>query len=374
MSKGSIRTLCIPPTPFCTFLLILSLLQITILFPLISHGFIQSIKNKKTLPQLYKIIYWITSFFLLIAGITFPIHQMFNFTYSAYCDNFDRIEITVSITLISYMISLVCISGLYLVRIILTFKHSLIYSISKTISSSLIFGIFIQSILVTLTIYYDIKVWWSFKNDPENVATIYTTLGYIYLAFGIANIMYNVILLYLFLRNIHKLSHTVTKKNDMHSLIQTSLVYSLCLFLTISSTLVASFLGWIRSNLVVDTNELYMLHLTLIAYDILFNVLSINLQFEYYKKSLFNKCICCKLSFNYLIKKLIKDIDDVINDDKDHEDYTESVQLKKSKNITESETTTNATTESSFPQLTVNTVPKLNKSITMMSRSESYVL
>eukprot|EP01083_Nonionella_stella_P241256 842581_1 len=67
MSKGSIRTLCIPPTPFCTFLLILSLLQITIPFQLIYHGFIQSIKNKKTLPQLYKIIYWITSFFLLIS-------------------------------------------------------------------------------------------------------------------------------------------------------------------------------------------------------------------------------------------------------------------------------------------------------------------
>eukprot|EP01083_Nonionella_stella_P235534 828118_1 len=112
MSKGNTVTICKEITVFSICMVSLCWVSMFILLPLLWIGirYSRQLKNRKI-----RILYRFTCAQLFIAGTMFPIHFLFQFPFSGYCDNFTRIAFTASISLIAYYLSLICIYGLYLI-------------------------------------------------------------------------------------------------------------------------------------------------------------------------------------------------------------------------------------------------------------------
>eukprot|EP01083_Nonionella_stella_P028021 77150_1 len=292
-------TVCKSLTPLSVFLAFISLFLILPLVPLVLHGLLKSIKLK--MHKLLFIMYWMTCFVLLIAGISYPVHQILNFTYFGSCDDFNRIPITVTVALGSYLISLVFICTLYFFRLFLTFKDSE-FVLSKSVLVLMIAGILIHFMLAVFTIYFDVQLWWALKNKahaPEHFAKLMFITFYGLIAFIAMNCIYNIVLLSIFLRWICSLNNAVKSQNNILNIIKPSVVYTLCLVLSFSSTVPVFVMLFIRLS-VSDSNELYMLHLTFIAVNIFANSLSIQLQFVHFQHSCYRYCKCCRCGSGFV--------------------------------------------------------------------------
>eukprot|EP01084_Bolivina_argentea_P016612 31064_1 len=149
------RTLCIAPTSYCIFIWILSVISTIFLIPLLLYTFLLTLKLK---VLKLKIVYLVTILFLLIA-----------------------------------------ICSLYLARFYFSFKNTQ-YAMSKTTLLFFIFGLLVQFILSFLVVQYAIKVWWALINNPSTYLSIQQTMSHIYLSFTILNILYIILLLFLYLR------------------------------------------------------------------------------------------------------------------------------------------------------------------------------
>eukprot|EP01084_Bolivina_argentea_P086534 156423_1 len=298
MSK---RTLCIPPTPFGLFLLIISMITALLLLNLLGYSIV--VVSKLKLPKMFSIVYWLTIFVLFIAGISMPINVMFNFEFSGYCNDLNRVLATAPLAIGSYLISLSCVCCLYLVRFIETFKHSPHFTLSLPIYILFIFGILIQFILAVLTVNYIRIFWLTLANNPGQHRKIQKPISYLLLSFTMVNIVYNIGLLYLFLKTVFILKKNINRQNEINLLIKPCVIYTLCLILSFVSTLTSTMYGVIRTNFIVeDTNELHLMRLTLITLDVFINTVSVNLQFKDAQKrcNKYCKCKCCSYVSNVL--------------------------------------------------------------------------
>eukprot|EP01083_Nonionella_stella_P212282 766800_1 len=283
-NKGSSTvTLCKPVTPFTMFLLTCSFAGMILFVPLLFYGCYRSVKIKS---KSLKIMLRITFSMLLIAGIVYPVHQFLGFDWSGqrYCTDFNRIPITFTVAFSSYMISLTCISCVYFIRLSLSFQNSN-YALPKFISYTLSFCLCPQFILVFLTVYFNLKAWYTKDVNLGNIA------GWSWLLFAILNLSFNLMLLILFLFKLSRMRRTmnVDSIDAVNVIIKPATIYILCLFLAFISTVISYTFGWIRQNMIVDTNELFLVSSTLMCWDIFINLFSVILQFD--NSKLFN--ICC---------------------------------------------------------------------------------
>eukprot|EP01083_Nonionella_stella_P053953 142566_1 len=290
-SKGNERTLCISASPLILGIWISAFIPLLLSIPVHYFGFQQSLKLKPTMLQ---IVYWITSVSLCIAGISFPMNQTFDLTFSGYCDDFTRIVITNSMVAGFYTFSLVCINCLYLLRMHLSFKNSS-YALSTCTISILIFGLIVECFLVIACVYCNYLTWWAVAMNQRKNLLVYTYIFWLFWSsFAAYTMTYNVILLLLFWYKLHQMSKYAV--SIARNIVEPAVVYSLCLCITFVTTLTSYGLGWCRGNVMVDNNDIYMVHLTVIGCDIFFNTLCINLQFNA-AQSIFNKlCGKCKQS------------------------------------------------------------------------------
>eukprot|EP01084_Bolivina_argentea_P072847 132245_1 len=296
------RTVCIEIDIFGILLLVISVIPILFSFIISFCGFIESLKlTNATLRYLY----WTSSITLLIAAISFPIHQMYS--WEPYCLQIRGIIITGNIALGSYMISLICICCLYLYRINTSFKNSL-YSISNCIFCLFLFGLLLQFILVILALYFNESAWSEGSKNINSKEYIFALNGLFLslLIFGILNILYNILLLIVYLSKIYQITTNMnTQKNAQNiveSVIKPSTVYMLCLCMAFCTTTITFIIGWIRTHPSLDINEMYLCHMVLFAWDIFINLLSINLQFPV-AKYIFNKC--CKHCQRWLVRLFV---------------------------------------------------------------------
>eukprot|EP01084_Bolivina_argentea_P039479 72956_1 len=287
MSK---RTLCLPNTQLGIILLSISLLATLCLLSLIGCGFLNTIKNK-SLPMLFKILYWITCELLLIAAMLWSIAFLFNFKFSGHCQHFNQIKLLLTVASCSYILSLICISALYLTRLYFSFKESL-YSISKFILMPLLCGLLMQLILFCIYHYTYNQFLIAFKTQSGNLEKQKRLFNLVFQLFFVINISYNVIILGIFSMKVYQLRQQTpdlgSRKKD---LIHYVTMYILCLCLAIFSTLIQSLFVWVRSDVKIDSNELYMFHVVCILWDLFINLFSINLQFTYSKLP-----ICCAVT------------------------------------------------------------------------------
>eukprot|EP01084_Bolivina_argentea_P211054 359081_1 len=115
--------------------------------------------------------------------------------------------------------------------------------------------------------------------------------GWSWLLFAILNLSFNLMLLILFLFKLSRMRRTmnVDSIDAVNVIIKPATIYILCLFLAFISTVISYTFGWIRQNMIVDTNELFLVSSTLMCWDIFINLFSVILQFD--NSKLFN--ICC---------------------------------------------------------------------------------
>eukprot|EP01084_Bolivina_argentea_P062708 114675_1 len=259
-NKGSTVTLCKPLTPLTTFMLICSFCGMASLLPLLVYGLYQS---RTITSKSLKIMLWITFMMELIAGIVFPVHQILGFEFSGHCADFNRIPITVTIAIISYMASLLCISIIYYIRLILSFKDTN-QALSKSVSCLLLFGYVIQFTLLCLTASYNLIAWY----NPKQRDIRSHIASWSWLLFSISNLLLNLILLILFMSKMNTIRKTMGYNSTMNAInivIRPVTVYILCLSLAFISTAVSYIFGFIRSNLVIDTNELFLTSWTMMG-------------------------------------------------------------------------------------------------------------
>ena len=341
--------------------------QILFLILLISYGFWWSLKSKS---KLLKIVHWFTSVMLLIAGITFPIHQLLGMGFSKLCDDVARIRTTVLLSTTSYMMSLIGIGCLYALRLILSFKNSK-YALSTCTITAFLFCIFIQFVSAVITIYWTFKLW----TDIDTLDHYIRDQHYLQIAaslFAVINIIYIIVLLCLFLRKIFQIAKTVKQETEYvtNHLIKPSIVCTLCLTMTVVAMLIIFIFNGLRGQLIPETEQVYMIHVTLISLDVFINALSVNLQFESDAgQKIFDRCCkCCK---SYLLTMVINKIKG-----KQQQQQSNHIQLASNTNAvtltnihpsptetTETEIKTNNTTETTA---NIHPLPKLNASITSL--------
>eukprot|EP01083_Nonionella_stella_P025213 69443_1 len=297
---ASPRTLCIPPLPVFLVLVGISILQIPCLILISCHGFFGSLRVQ--LPTMFKILYWFTSLVMLMAGITYPLQQIAESTLFESCDNLRRMSIMACIPFTCYMLSLICISLLYLLRYTITFREESHAIKFKFIVAFFIFGIVCQCVLCVILTYLNSEVWYLWSHGHAYVELHHTTLKF-YLSFTVINTTFNIFLLILFMWKVYSIGKNVNfkfnKQNDediatLISLIDPVVIWSLCLFTAVFSSILTACMGYARQYTTHgDTNILYVTHMTLFSVDVFINYLSVNLQFNHFRK-LFNAlCGCC---------------------------------------------------------------------------------
>eukprot|EP01084_Bolivina_argentea_P110939 198029_1 len=335
------RTLCIPVTPFGLIQWIFTVIPVVILLPVTLYGLRQSLKLKQ---PLFRYIYWITSVLLLIASITWSIHAFFDFDVSGYCDDWIRMMITNVLALTAYKFSLISICCLYTVRMYLSFKTTK-YSISTLIFIVFALLILIQFVMVILTQYFNILSKDAFKdNDTEQAFKWAHLLFLTFNIFGGVNMVYNIILLIIFLRQIYKMISCLKEKDDnkkigyIRDIVKPVAYYTICLFMVLISTTIVFVFSFFRGNVIVDTNSIYQINLAVVSWDILINALSINLQFDASKNIL---DLCCKCCNNYMVKVFIQQNNIIIAD----QDYAYPIAMNPSGNIIRVNTDTKERTE-----------------------------
>eukprot|EP01084_Bolivina_argentea_P103671 185658_1 len=369
----TMRHLCISTSPFNIFISTISLSTILINLSFIIIGIKWSLKAKS---KLFKSIHWFTSIMLLIAGIMFPIHQLLDMQFSKYCDNPYRIELTVPMSTIPYMLSLIGICCLYLVRLILSFKNTK-YAISKYVTILLIFFLLIQFILISITTYFAICCWSDLTNIDTHAHQYILHRHYMEISsvlFAILNTTYLIVLLCLFLKKILDMSKCIKEVEFVtDNLIKPCIMYLICVSVSIIALFIVFIFNIIRNVAIEDTNEFYMLHLTLITVDILVNTLSVNIQFESAKYVFDIFCKCCNLYILTLVVKKRKIQQKKIEIcSKSSALQTQQPQLNIHNDVdstTDITTNTTDTTESTSDNAIKR--PELHKSVTTLHESET---
>eukprot|EP01084_Bolivina_argentea_P263719 446455_1 len=321
MSKSSKRTLCIKHNLFGSTTFAFILLPAVLIIPVLLCGFRASLKlTSKSL----KTMYWITSFFLLLAAIIRPFLYYFNYFE---CSNINDKAISAELSVAAYNMSLICICILYTIRIHLSF-HSSQYSLFKCTLAILTFTILCQIFLAFFTSYFNHFAWMSRINTSLDDALYYAKLSLItLLIFRAINAIYNISLFILFINKIYQIIQNLKQQT-----VQSTIVYALCLLMALVSTLSVNIFGIFRMKVIVDSNELYLSHQTSIEWDIFINALSIYFQFDSVNIYLLNKFMCCKCCQ----KNVMNEIDHVQNT---------CIQIEtNSKDRTTAYTTTNYTT------------------------------
>ena len=163
------------------------------------------------------------------------------------------------------MLSLICISSLYLLRFILSFKESP-FPISKYIYIPFQFGLFLQLILAVIIVYLALELWSVYTNDTSTfmeLQGLQQLLATIWMIFGTFNI-----------------------------------IMALC------ATFVAFIFNFCRlyfENDTIDTNEVFLIYLTMGSFDIFCNSLSVDLQFKHSNNIYGKLCGCC----HYLVSRIM---------------------------------------------------------------------
>eukprot|EP01084_Bolivina_argentea_P166280 288720_1 len=308
---GSERSPCLVNDPYTIILLLISLTEIVFLIPLLIYGFIGSLKTN--LPSSFKFTYWFTCFIVFMAGITFPMQQLFDHDFSGYCLNFPRILIMAVIPFAFYQLCLILITVLYFIRLT-SLNISLLFTLLLT------FGIFCQFALFIAMTYLNYSVWYRFIHAIP-FAHLWDQTFDTYLAFNIINLIENILLLILFVRKVLELGKSIKmeesdeKRNILTvvNLTDPIVIYILTLSVAMISSLTQTLFGYTRSNLYADTDLSYSMHLTLFSLDVFMNYLSLILQFTY-TRPLFNKCCgCCyNKCINWIVHKssVVNDIED----------------------------------------------------------------
>eukprot|EP01084_Bolivina_argentea_P268039 455162_1 len=345
-SQDSTRTMCIPITSVGYVTSVLSIIPTLLVIIVLIYG----LQHSKTLNQpLLKYIYWITTFLLFIAAIIWPLHLFFDLTISGYCNNWIRVATTSRIANVSWMLSLISICCLYTIRLHLSFRLSKL-TLSNTTLICLAIMIFIQIILSIFVAYFGHSFWIAFaKLDKHNMDQNLSLFMIFYNTFGGFCMLYNIILLIIFLKKISQISGSLDgneREQAIETLVEPAVNYTLCLFIAFISTLIVFSFGIMRGNVFSDSNIIYQAHVCYISWDIFINALSITMQFDAAKPMFDKYCKYCK---NYLVKKFPQNII-IVNDLQDKS-------LIPLNSIPESERT-QATAISSSP---VVGVPKLNR-------------
>eukprot|EP01084_Bolivina_argentea_P071760 130377_1 len=281
------RTPCICSTPLHITLFSLSCLMSILLFPLLFHGFISQIKTK-TLPTPFKVLYLLTCFSLLFSGVLSAVHQGLDFKSMRICDGIDgqiRQIITSGISFSSSLLSIIFMYGLYCHRFVLTFKN-----IPKYISVLAICTSIIQFIFAFLTVYFNTLTWIKWYNG-KNVIYVYQMAANFYLSFSVTNIICNLCLLFGYFIQLNQLvknNRIKTAENAQYiqqKVFKSARVYTLCLLTAFLSNVIPTTIGMVRVYVLIenDNNAIYMLHLTLIIFDIFINALGLFIQFRYAK-------------------------------------------------------------------------------------------
>eukprot|EP01083_Nonionella_stella_P021336 59203_1 len=313
-NKGSTVTACKEVTLFSVCMVSICCISMVILLPLLWIGIRHSMRLK---TRKIKILYQLTCIPLFIAGTMLPVHFVFQFPFSGYCDNFQRIVWTASIPLFSYLISLVCVYGLYLIRFITLSNHSP-HKSSTFIIRIMQLVLFAEIVLVLLTIWWNITTYHHyFLGDMEGVL-YWKHLSYsIYLSFGIVHVLFNLVLLLLFLRKMSHMSRSIrmdATQSDIVRLLEPVSVYTSSFIYVFVSTFSTTLYGSLRGYLYMDTNRIYMVHLALLSIDTLINCFALNVQFEpmqhmlhrKYKKSFNVMCLCC---VNLFFGRIVHDME-----------------------------------------------------------------
>eukprot|EP01083_Nonionella_stella_P235533 828116_1 len=284
MSKGNTVTICKEITVFSICMVSLCWVSMFILLPLLWIGirYSRQLKNRKI-----RILYRFTCAQLFIAGTMFPIHFLFQFPFSGYCDNFTRIAFTASISLIAYYLSLIGIYTLYLIRFESLTQHT--QSPHKSRCSTFIrqflkFGIFAEIILFILVVWWDIEVYYYLGvKDRESMLFWWSLLIPTFLSFGIVNVFFNLVLLLVFLHRMSIISHTIyanDNESKIASIVEPVAVYTSSFIFVFFTTLTQTVYGALRGHLYINSNNVYMFQLLLINLDILTNCIALNAQFE----------------------------------------------------------------------------------------------
>eukprot|EP01084_Bolivina_argentea_P054928 100734_1 len=289
---GTERTLCLLTTPLGIILVSISLTTIPFLLIVMWYG-IAGLQCNKQLPQYFKIFYYFTCFVTLIAGISFPMQELFEQSFIKSCDNLKRLSIMTSIPFTTYMVSLICISIIYLLRYIIITKDVNFKVIVVVIVFG--FGMLCQFVLCGVLSYLNSDIWYRFSHGLDFVHLHLITIN-IYLTFTVINTVYNILLLILFIFKVvqigtyvhfHHTHNANDTSNTLTRLIDPIVICTLCLFSSILSSIITSSVGFSRYSFISDSdsNEMYSIHLTLFPIDVLINYLSLNLQFDHFQKT-----------------------------------------------------------------------------------------
>eukprot|EP01084_Bolivina_argentea_P212639 361406_1 len=352
------RTVCIPISSFSISFIVIISIEALLLTPLILYSVFKSLKLK--LPKLFRIIYCITSFMLLSAILSRAVHHILELDICTYCDDFTRIPITSSLTIISYMLSLDFICALYLLRLKLSFENTK-HSLSKTTYTFLMLTLFILFAFTVITIDLLLQAWHSLKYDIANYANITAKLLWVWILYGIAQICYNIVLLVLFLKKILKLTKEINDKHEVsiNDMIHSAIICTVCLLITFMSTFIQFSFGWIRGNIVDDSNELYIISGILVGTDIFINTLSLQLQFKYLRDISNVHFKCCYYSLiSFFVDAATKKC---IGIDKNP---TEFVSVKSLTNQSDNRCTVTSTDTTITTRLDQQSRPKLQMSVT----------
>eukprot|EP01083_Nonionella_stella_P291423 991645_1 len=281
MSKGSNRTFCIEHDTFEYITFLFMILPAVLIIPILWNGLRESSKLA------FKPYLWTTSFFLFAAAMIRPFSYYLNIFD---CYNLKGRAATSESSVATYNISLICICILYTGRVYSVFGSSL-YSLSKCTIFVLSFTILLQIVLAFFTSYFNHLVWTSIINaSPQDIAYNFKLSFQALIGFRVINTVCCIALLALFCRKTAQIWSHLKQPHVQHEQIRLDTkrgrvaksirVYTICLCMATVSTLIVNVFGIIRTNVVVDTNELYLAHQTSIQWDTFINALTIYLQFD----------------------------------------------------------------------------------------------
>eukprot|EP01083_Nonionella_stella_P109964 321344_1 len=314
MSKGSNRTFCIEHDTFEYITFLFMILPAVLIIPILWNGLRES--SKLTFKPL-QVVYCATSFFLFAAAMIRPFSYYLNVFD---CYNLKERAATSESSVATYNISLICISILYTIRVYSVFRSSL-YSLSKCTIFVFSFTILFQIVLAFFTSYFNHLVWTSIINaSPQDIAYNFKFAFQALISFRAINMVCSIALLALFCRKTAQIWSQLKQQHVQHRqhnriipdaleakrqrVAKSVTVYTICLSMATVSTLIVNVFGIFRTNVVVDTNELYLAHQTSIQWDIFINALTIYLQFDSVQRRLAICCMICNWNIDDVMDEM----------------------------------------------------------------------
>eukprot|EP01083_Nonionella_stella_P174511 605188_1 len=291
MSKGSNRTFCIEHDTFEYITFLFMILPAVLIIPILWNGLRESSKLA------FKPYLWTTSFFLFAAAMIRPFSYYLNIFD---CYNLKGRAATSESSVATYNISLICICILYTGRVYSVFGSSL-YSLSKCTIFVLSFTILLQIVLAFFTSYFNHLVWASIINaSPQDIAYNFKFAFQALISFRAINMLKQ--------QHVQHRQHNRIIPDALEAkrqrVAKSVTVYTICLSMATVSTLIVNVFGIFRTNVVVDTNELYLAHQTSIQWDIFINALTIYLQFDSVQRRLAICCMICNWNIDDVMDEM----------------------------------------------------------------------